>query len=90
MIVICYDIACNRRRYRVDRCLEAYGARVQKSIYECHLSEQTLSALKQELDTLIHAEEDSLLFYSLCPRDYQQVSITGQGELSHDWDYQLY
>lgn len=90
MIVICYDIANNRRRYRIDRCLEAYGNRVQKSIYECHLDSQEIHALKHELDALIHPEEDSLLFYHLCPKDYQRTRIIGLGELSQDWDYQLY
>lgn len=90
MIVVCYDISSNRRRYRVERTLQGYGNRVQKSIFECHLDKQELQALKIELEEIINQTEDNLLFYSLCNKDYSRVTITGLGELTENWDFQLY
>lgn len=63
--VICYDIANNRRRSRVVRELEAYGVRVQESVFECWLDDAQRRRLEQEIARVICAQEDSFVCYRL-------------------------
>lgn len=68
-LVVCYDIADRRRRYRVARLLEGFGDRVQKSVFECRLDRERESSLRRELNALIKPAEDKLRFYCLCGKD---------------------
>ena len=38
--LVCYDIVSDRRRNKVSKLLEAYGLRVQKSVFECVLDDK--------------------------------------------------
>jgi len=40
--------------------------------------------MKEEVDRLIHHEEDSVRFYSLCPRCRRAVEVSGWGAVSED------
>ena len=45
-MVIVYDIEKNSKRTKVSKILEQYGNRVQKSVFECHLSNKETDELK--------------------------------------------
>jgi CRISPR-associated protein Cas2 len=69
-ILITYDVdtsdpAGQKRLRRVAKACEAYGQRVQKSVFECRLTETLLEKLKQRLLKIINPEKDSLRFYRL-------------------------
>jgi len=75
-ILITYDVSTvtpqGRKRLRqVAKACEAYGQRVQKSVFECRLTETQLNVLKLKLRRIIDRNEDSLRFYRL-PGDRQQ------------------
>jgi len=65
LIVVIYDIANNRRRNRLARALLAYGRRVQKSAFECRLSDSQLRQMLLRISPLIHPREDSLRIYQI-------------------------
>lgn len=50
--VVTYDIADHRLRLRVANLLAGYGTRVQESVFECHLTESSLSQLLHRLTRL--------------------------------------
>lgn len=50
--LIAYDISDNRERYRVDKLLQGYGFRRQKSVFECRLTLALLARLRIALDAL--------------------------------------
>lgn len=87
MLLVCYDISDDRRRYRVDKVLSGYGVRVQKSVFECYLGQVERRELEQELRQLIVDEEDSIRLYSLCGKDKKRILIDGTGKISENWDY---
>jgi CRISPR-associated protein Cas2 len=64
--IICYDIPCNRRRERVAKLLDGYGARVQKSIFEADLDSIMAEHMKTELYDELDLLEDKILIYMLC------------------------
>lgn len=69
-VLVTYDVvtdtAAGRRRLRkvAEACL-AYGQRVQKSVFECSLSEIQLEALKRRLQSVMDEADDSLRIYQL-------------------------
>lgn len=74
-ILVTYDVATDtasgrRRLRRVAKACEAYGQRVQKSVFECIVNDAQLELLKQRLRNEVEPAEDSLRIYRLRePRD---------------------
>lgn len=52
LYLICYDISDNKERSKVDKILHDYGFRVQKSVYECHLTRGDKQRLLGTLESL--------------------------------------
>jgi len=88
-VVVCYDIANDRRRQRVACELENFGQRVQYSVFECHLSCADMDNLKQALNRLIDETEDRVRYYELCPKDKPKIIIDGQGQVTKPADYHI-
>lgn len=64
--LITYDIENNKRREKVSDELEAYGYRVNYSVFECELNQTKFKKLKTKLEELINKKTDSLRFYHIC------------------------
>jgi CRISPR-associated protein Cas2 len=56
----------DKRRKKISDELEAYGYRVNFSVFECELNQTKLKKLKSKLEELINKKEDSLRFYHIC------------------------
>lgn len=74
-VLVTYDIHTesnegqNRLRKVAEVCL-AYGQRVQKSVFECHLTEMQMEMFRHRLIACINEKEDSLRIYRLSlPRE---------------------
>lgn len=78
LYLICYDIVQDSRRNRVAKLLEAYGFRVQKSVFEVMLSPEQYGKLHKRLGWAIAPETDQIRFYPLTKRSRDKVSILGQ------------
>ena len=63
-ILIIYDIEKDKTRTKVVHILEAYGIRIQKSAYECHLNSKRICELKNQLKKVV-AEGDSIRIYQV-------------------------
>jgi CRISPR-associated protein Cas2 len=88
-ILITYDVntsdpAGQKRLRRVAKACEAYGQRVQKSVFECRLTETLLEKLKQRLFKVIDPQKDSLRFYRLPGDRDKWVEVYG---VDHYVDY---
>ena len=66
LFAIAYDVTSDRRRARVARILGDCGTRVQKSVFECHLSETEACTLEERLRQAIHPATDRVRIYRLC------------------------
>jgi CRISPR-associated protein Cas2 len=69
-VLVTYDVSTitkegRRRLRRVARVCSDYGQRVQKSVFECTLSEKELLLLRGRLLDEIKEDEDSLRLYRL-------------------------
>lgn len=64
--IITYDTPNDKRRKKISDELEAYGRRVNYSVFECEFNKTKLKKLKQKLEEIVDKKEDSLRFYHLC------------------------
>lgn len=78
LIIVSYDIADSRRLNRVAQALEAVGVRIQKSVFECGLTPDALSALRLRLRRLIDPSEDHILLIPVCIRCRRDISWQGK------------
>ncbi len=77
LIVVAYDISCNKRRKKVSDLLEQYGARVNYSVFECLMAAGPLKKLKAEAEVLINKKQDTLLYYQLCASCIEKIERQG-------------
>ena len=75
--LICYDITCDRRRLKISKLLEAYGIRVQKSVFETVLTPTQYQTLETKINNLLNPKEDQLRFYPLTQPCRAKVKILG-------------
>ena len=65
--VVAYDISDDKCRKKVGEALEAFGKRVNYSVFEIQVkSKSQKNALEGELLALLNTKKDSLRFYHLC------------------------
>lgn len=76
--LIVYDIRDTKRLAKISKCVESYGWRVQKSVFETLASDETVGQLKDRLEKLMNIEEDFVLFFEVCERDFQKKQIFGK------------
>jgi len=81
--VIAYDLANDKRRSKLFNLLSGYGRWTQYSLFECHLTDKQYLQLRQKLDKLLKADEDSVRFYRLCAGCMDKVETIG-GEKPKD------
>lgn len=65
-VIVAYDVADDRRRYRICKALERYGVRIQYSVFELTITRKDLHKLVDRLNGLIDNSVDRLLVLPLC------------------------
>jgi CRISPR-associated protein Cas2 len=66
-LLVAYDIAQARRLQRVAKLMERYGVRVQKSVFECRLTEARRKEMTERLVGVLEPGEDQVRIYSVPP-----------------------
>ncbi len=67
-VLITYDIANDKRRVKYATLLNGYGYRVQKSCFECKLTNKLYKKLLAETRQYFEKDEDSIRVYLLNDR----------------------
>jgi CRISPR-associated protein Cas2 len=80
--LISYDICDDRRRLKLARALKGFGERVQRSVFECILTETQYHELRRRVDKLIDTKEDSIRYYNLGTVKLADVEVCGIGTVS--------
>ena len=75
--LIVYDIRNPKRLRKVEKCMESFAWRVQKSVFESNASDSTIERLKARLERIFEPEEDFILFFEVCERDWQKQEKYG-------------
>lgn len=75
--LVVYDIANAKRLRKVARVMQAYGVRVQKSVFECDLSDTDRENMLQRAEEELVEEEDQVRLYRLSHRSIHHARILG-------------
>jgi len=79
--LVAFDIADDKRRYRVVKVLLGVGRRVQQSVFEVdELSEARLRQVMAEVRRLVDTGADSVRAYALCGTCVGKVETLGVGQ----------
>ena len=76
--LIVYDVRDTKRLAKISKCVESYGWRVQKSVFESTATDETIGQLKGSLEKMMDIREDFVLFFELCERDFQKKQVFGK------------
>ena len=81
-ILVTYDVSTETaegraRLRRVAKACEDYGQRVQKSVFECTVSDTTFIEMKARLLDIMDENEDSIWFYKIPGGRERQVEEFG-------------
>jgi len=86
-LVISYDISDDKRRLKVMKALEDYGARVQFSVFECRLTPPQIEKLKNRLRPLVKESADSIRFYFIGADDVGRIVLIGGCKVTESRQY---
>ena len=80
-VVVSYDITDDVIRRKVGKVCEAFGQRVQRSVFECALTSEQLQQLTSRLEAARKSGDtcptDSIRLYSLCANCAISVAVLG-------------
>lgn len=75
--LIAYDVTHPKRLRRVAKVCQDFGVRVEKSVFECDLPDETFDELMARLLAEIDEEEDMLLAYCICAACTKRIRSAG-------------
>jgi CRISPR-associated protein Cas2 len=76
--VIAYDISEDRRRAHVAAVLQAYGDRIQRSVFVSNAEPERITEIRARLAGIIKPETDSIYVFRQCAACWDAVGIHGQ------------
>ncbi|MDI6770720.1 MAG: CRISPR-associated endonuclease Cas2 [Anaerolineales bacterium] len=82
-VVVSYDISNDRRRTKVMKTLEGYGAHVQYSVFECRLKPVEIAEMRKQLKKLV-GKADSARLYFIGAEDVKRIEVIGSGEVTSE------
>ncbi len=85
-LVVCYDVAANRRRSRLHKRLRARIRAVQKSVFEGELPTHEWGPLLETIMGEIDMKTDTVRLYRLCEACKNRVEMLGTAEPVPDPD----
>ncbi len=82
--IISYDIVVDTNRTKVSKVLLNYGSRVQKSVFECVITEKQFLELREKVEKFMDFDTDSVRYYRICKRCIESVEVVGWGTVTED------
>jgi CRISPR-associated protein Cas2 len=82
--VIAYDISEDRRRAQVAAVLQAYGDRIQRSVFLCTAESDRIAEIRSRVAGLIKPETDSVYVFRQCAACWDAVGIHGQATVADE------
>jgi len=77
-VVIAYDIRKDSTRASLAALLQAYGDRIQRSVFLLTVSSEELEKLKERIELLVDLEEDSVYVFRQCSLCWEGRECIGQ------------
>ena len=78
--IVCYDIADDKRRQRVAQILDAYGDRIQESVFELPVASSPMQECQDTISDVLNFTTDGLIAYPLCSACDKKTQYLGPSE----------
>lgn len=88
--LVCYDVVEPKRWRKVYKVMNAFGERIQYSVFKCRLSQKQLAELRHKLVKIMSANEDRLLIAPIHPEEVDKIFILNMVTSWEDPDQQSY
>ncbi|MCI4626032.1 MAG: CRISPR-associated endonuclease Cas2 [Candidatus Magnetoovum sp. WYHC-5] len=82
--IISYDISDDNIRLGVGKLLEGFGLRVQKSVFECRISDTYFAEIRKTIAGMIDKETDNVRYYRLCRKCETEAEFYGEAVVEDD------
>ena len=82
--VIAYDISDDRRRARVAAVLQAYGDRIQRSVFVATVEDDTRREARERISQIINPDTDSVYVFRQCAPCWEAIGIYGQATVADE------
>jgi CRISPR-associated protein Cas2 len=82
--VIAYDISEDRCRARVAATLQAYGDRIQRSVFVVAVEETVLKEIIARVEQIIDPGSDSVYVFRQCSVCWEGVGVHGQATVEDE------
>lgn len=79
-VIVAYDIAQDRRCAKLAALLQAWGDRIQYSVFLCVIGPEQLKTLQSEIGRIVDVDEDSVFVFRQCRDCWSGLATVGQGE----------
>lgn len=89
IILVAYDISDTQRLRKVARVCEAYGTRVQLSVFELQLKPGQLEIMQAQMRRIMNPRVDKIRYYRICASDYVDIELEGVGALTTPHHYTI-
>ena len=76
-IIVVYDISENKRRERLRKVLLRFGNPVQKSVFECDLTQRQIEKMERVIRGMMLPSEDNIRYYKICKMCAGEAEVFG-------------
>ena len=80
--VVAYDISDDHRRARVAAVLQAYGDRIQRSVFVATIDTEQLNEARERISQIVNPETDSVYVFRQCGACWEAVGVHGQATVA--------
>ncbi|MDR1441043.1 MAG: CRISPR-associated endonuclease Cas2 [Bifidobacteriaceae bacterium] len=77
-VLVAYDVSEDSVRARVAALLQAWGDRLQRSVFICTIDEDNLAALLEKVTGLLDLDSDSFMVMRQCADCWTKLEVRGQ------------
>ncbi|WP_202863664.1 CRISPR-associated endonuclease Cas2 [Ornithinimicrobium avium] len=78
IVVAAYDVRADERRSRIAATLQAWGDRIQKSVFVLDISSEDLDELCSRIGAVMDPDEDSFYVFTQCGTCWSSTRCIGQ------------
>ncbi len=79
--LVSFDVADDKRRYRLTQVLLDYGQRLQESVFWLDCEEELRERIRMRIEKVLDAAEDNLLIVPVCDACMRRVEGKGKAKI---------
>ena len=76
-LLVAYDIASSSRRARLATTLQAWGDRLQESVFHLRVEDRDVAEIRESIGRIIKPTDDVVHIYTLCRTCVGKVEVLG-------------